>query len=146
MPHVQPARHALPKLNAFRQHPKAGPVRRSWNDLAGEAFLHLEDARVESVRRVHGPALYRRPRADLASALARREVFVGFRVAHRLGGSFDAHLLLEWLPVEAQRRAARSEKLPALAALVVRVEHEPLFVDDFEQKNANAWSTRAIDR
>src|SRR5207302_1344357 len=102
-----------------RNDPKPRPMRRARHVGSGEALLDFGHAFVQRRGMLHGPALNRRPRADLASTLPRGEVGVGFLVAHLLGEPFDANLGLEQLPVKAERRPLRPEELATLAAFEV---------------------------
>ena len=64
------------------------------------------------------------PRADAAAARARRVVLVRLRVGDGLHGALDAHLQLQRLPEQAERRVRVRRQLARLAALQVGVEHE----------------------
>ena len=137
VPLVQTARHAAPELDAMRNQPKAGPVRRTRDVLALEARLDVAHARLEITRSLDRPALLRRPRADLAPARAAGEVRIRLLARDRPRTPFDAHLPLERLPVKAHRRLRMRDQLAPLAALVVRVENEAFVVHALQQQNAD---------
>ena len=80
---MQPAWHSLPEFDALGGHPETRPVLRARHGFAFVLPLVLRDSRLEIFAPSQRPALLRRPGADLAAALPRREVLVGFR-RHRL--------------------------------------------------------------
>jgi hydroxyacylglutathione hydrolase len=131
---VQAIRPAAPKLDRARLQSESRPVRRPRNVLAVELALELGDPRVEVRRALHGTTLPRCPRADLAPPRARREVRVGFLVAHGSDASLDPNLALQRRPVKIHRGAAIGRELPPLAALEIRVKDEAALLDGFEQQ------------
>ena len=78
----------------------------------------------------------RRPRADPAAARTRVEVGRRLLAHHALHAPRHAHLPLELRPPEHERRARIGVQLAALAAAVVRVEHEAARVHALEQHHA----------
>src|SRR5215208_79307 len=136
-PAMQPARHSLPELDPVGDEAEAGPVRRARDGAVGEALLELGEAALEVALVRDRAALLRRPGTELAAARAAGEVGVRLGVAHLLDASFHAHLQLQRLPVEAHRRPRVRQQLPALAALVVRVEDEALLIGALEQQHAD---------
>jgi hypothetical protein len=79
------------------------------------------------------PRLLARPGADLALPRAAGEVGVGLGGVDRRDLALDADLASQAFPVEQQRRLGGRQQLPALAALIVGVEHEALGVIALQQ-------------
>src|SRR5436190_630528 len=81
LPVVQSTRLSLPEFDEVRHETEARPEGRTRNGLPLELLLEFGDPEVEIARALHRAALSRRPRSDLASPRARREVCVRFGVA-----------------------------------------------------------------
>ena len=129
-PIVQPRCAALPELESVRHDAHAAPVRRprhvrARTALGGRGELRLEPRAIRDRR-----ALRRRPCGRRAMrAAAPRNTRRIRRALARSARALDAHLPLELGPEEQQRDARIGRELAALAAVVVRVEHEAARVE-----------------
>src|SRR5690606_27654594 len=111
-----------PELDPLGADHVARPERRPLHLLPLEAPLLLGDPGHELLAGGEGPALLRRPRAELAAAWPGAEVRVGLLGGERLHRALHPHLLLDQRPVEAERGPRPGAKLLRLAALEVREE------------------------
>ena len=125
-PIVQPRGATLPELDGVGSEAISAPMRRTRHGAAVVAIarLHLGEAGLQRRAPPDGLALRRRPRSELRRARTAREIVGRFGGVERRREALDPHLPLELGPEEEQRRGGICRKLAALAALVVREEHE----------------------
>src|SRR5580704_5764956 len=141
---MQAIRAALPELDRARRDAIAAPVGRQWDFAVGIPRAQLVVPLFERLAAVDGLGLVRNRRADAAAEWARVEVLLGFQAIHARRAALDANLALQRRPVEHQRDSGILLDLAALAAPIVRVEHESLLVDALEQDDARRG--RAVRR
>ncbi|CAM2144862.1 hypothetical protein PT2222_160185 [Paraburkholderia tropica] len=141
---VQPRRTALPEFDRRRHDAIAAPMRRTRRILAVlRADFAL--ARFELLAAFDHRALLRRPGADARAERTRLEIRLAFRLAGLFDRAFDAHLTLEFNPVKQQRCVRIGAQFAALAAFVVREEHEAALVHALDQQDARGGAALRVD-
>ena len=145
-PVMQAERPVLPELDPLRDHPKARPEIRPLDLAEAELGGELGDALLQLEARGERPRLARRPGADPAAARPALEIGVRLGAVDRLDRPLDAHLALERLPVEQQRRARIGGEVGALAAFQVGVEDEAAGIDALEQHHPHRRLPGCIHR
>lgn len=143
---VQPIGAALPELDAIRPEPIATPMGRARHGLPLEAPLLVRVALLQLLSGAQLFALFGRPRAQLMPSRSVGEVRIALVRRQPLYLAFHAYLLLGTRPVEAERRPAIDLELAALAASVVRMEHEPTVVDSAQEHDPDRRMSRHIGR
>src|ERR1700733_14624239 len=143
-PVVHPARAGLPELVPLGVQAVAAPRLAERKLGLGVAICQCPRLLLEPLAARDGTALGRGERAELAAP--RPAVRVGERFLTRgaLDRALDSYLAPERLPVEEERGAGVGGQLPALAALVVRVEDEAGGVGVLEEHHPDRW--RAVGR
>src|ERR1041385_8048787 len=89
---VQAIVAVLPELVALGSHPDAAPVLGQRQLPLGVEVGQLSHEPLGRGSALHGPALWRGERAQLAAARARADVLRRLLFAHPLGWSLDPHL------------------------------------------------------
>ena len=134
---VQPVVAVLPELERLGREAEAAPGVGERHVTAGVVLGQLGHPPLENSRRSTTATLRRGERAQLASAGAAVRVGLGLLARRALHRALDPHLTPEQLPVEQQRRARVGGELAALAALVVREEHEPVVAGLLDQHHSH---------
>ena len=136
-PVVQPMRARQPQLDPLGQQMHDAPVRRSRHGGALEAFPDAVERRHQRRARGNGLALRRGPRAQLALAIARREVRVGFADGRLRQSPLHAHLPIQHRPVEHQRAVRVLRQLAPLTTVVVGDQPDGTVLDPLVKDGAN---------
>src|SRR5438105_15936153 len=121
---MQPARAALPELEAAGAQAVAAPVRRARDVAVGVAIPERLLLPLQVVARGDRLALRRDGRSDAGIGRAAVEIVVGFGLRRSRHLSLDPHLPLQFGPEEQQAGPWVLIQFPPLAAKVVREEHE----------------------
>src|SRR5690606_5883439 len=118
-PLMQTERTVLPELDAVRHQQETRPVVRSRHGTDSELRGEFGDALLERETPFKLARLFRRPGADLARPVPGREIGIGRRRIDLLDDTFDTHLPLQRLPVEAEGRLRIGEEGLTLPAFEV---------------------------
>ena len=141
---VEPVRPALPELDRLRVEHVAAPPVGEWHFVA-ETGLRLREGRVELGLAPERGALPRRPCAEAAARVARREVGLRLGARDLLHRAGHEHLPAGLrVPEEGERGVRVGGELAALAALVVREEDEAPLVHAFEENRAGRGAAGLI--
>ena len=111
--------------------------------LSAVGSLKEEHRPLEFVARDH-LALRGRPRTDAAAERPAAVVLLRFAIGHARDLALDAHLTLEFDPMEQQRCMAVVRQFAALAAVVVGEEDEAVGVVALEQHDARGRASLRI--
>src|SRR5436190_7223278 len=133
---MQAERTVMPEFDRNGPHPESRPVWRT-RHVSDRIFGRIEgDRSLESETRFERARLLRRPGTDPAVARARSKIGVGFSIAYHFDQASDPHLAVQRLPMEAQSRFLRREKLTSLLAFEIGVEHEAALIQCLEKHHA----------
>src|SRR5262245_55651872 len=133
---VQAIRPALPELERLRNESVTAPVRGPRHRAVAVAGLDFAQAGLEDLAIGDDLALPRGPRPELAAARAAGVVLIRLRLADALHLSFDAHLSLQFRPVNHERCIRVRRQLGPLAAVVVGEERAAALVEALQQHDA----------
>lgn len=142
---MQPERPVVPEFDRGRLQPHAGPVVGTGNIADAEPGGVFGDFLLQRETAFQGPGLFRGPGADPAAARTRAIILVRLLLGDLDDVAADAHLTAQGFPVEAHGGLAGPEKLLALGALEIRVEHETALVEIFQQHHAHIGQAVRID-
>src|SRR6266850_3974310 len=143
---VQAERAILPEFDQQRLQAETRPVRRprhSTDDVPGR---DRGDALFQGKPALQRARLVRGPGADLAAAIAGREIGVGLSGRNRRHRTFQADLPAQRLPVKQQRRLGMGLQVQALAAFRVGVDDETRGVVAFQEDHADRGRAVGPDR
>src|SRR5262249_40758713 len=127
---------SLPDLDPFRVDAKATPEWRAVDRSIFKSPIGLVHSlfKLRSVGDLF--ALWRGPRAYLASARTGLKIFLGFLRRDFLDHAFNPDLAMKGVPVKRQGHTRIAHHLAALAAFVIREEDETSLITTFQQHDA----------
>lgn len=136
----------LPELEHLRRDAVAAPAGGPGNGLALELAGELTDTLVESVPARDGLALVGSVGTDLRAHGTRGEVLVRLGGAHPGGGTLDAHLATQLVPVEEEGDVWVGVQLSGFAAAVLGEEDEAALAEALQQDHPNRRATGEVGR